>query len=166
MLRWSKIRKEDIANGPGMRVSIWVQGCHRQCPGCFNPETWDPNAGHVLGPKVTAQLIDLGKSKSITGYSILGGEPLLHCDEMLQLVKKIKDTYPKKTIWMWTGYTYEDLSVEQLKVLQYVDILVDGPFKQELRNPNLRFKGSSNQRIIDVQKTLNSDSVVLDEIFH
>ena len=90
MLRWSKMRKEDIANGPGMRVSIWVQGCNLHCPGCFNPSTWDPNAGHVLGPKVTQQFIELGKHKSIVGYSILGGEPLLNCEEMLQLVRKIK----------------------------------------------------------------------------
>ena len=166
MLRWSKIRKEDIANGPGMRVSIWVQGCNLHCPGCFNPSTWDPNAGHILGPKVTQQFIELGKPKSIVGYSILGGEPLLNCEEMLQLVRKIKNTYPKKTIWMWTGFTYENLTEAQLEVLKYIDVLVDGPFKQELKNPNLKFKGSTNQRIIDVQSSLEAGHVVLDEIFN
>ena len=85
---------------------------------------------------------------------------------MLQLVRKIKNTYPKKTIWMWTGFTYENLTEAQLEVLKYIDVLVDGPFKQELKNPNLKFKGSTNQRIIDVQSSLEAGHVVLDEIFN
>jgi anaerobic ribonucleoside-triphosphate reductase activating protein len=163
MLRWSKIRKKDIANGPGTRVSIWVQGCPFKCKGCFNQNTWDPNAGHVLGEKVTKQLIELGNNPDIVGYSILGGEPLLNCKDMLQLVKTIKQVHPDKNIWMWTGNTFENLNDEQLNVLQYVDVLVDGPFIEELKNPNLKFRGSSNQRIIDLKLSFSTKSLVLME---
>lgn len=160
MLKWSAIRKQDIANGPGTRVSIWVQGCNFHCKNCFNPETWDPNAGHVLGPKVLKQFLDLG-NQEIAGYSILGGEPLLNCKEMLQLVKKIKEIHPNKTIWMWTGYLYENLSPEQMEVLKYVDVLIDGRFVDDLKNPNLKFRGSSNQRVINVQQTLKTNVITI-----
>ena len=163
MLRWSAIRRKDIANGPGTRVSIWVQGCPFHCKGCFNPETWDPDAGHVLGPKVLKQFLELGNNTDIVGYSILGGEPLLNCKDMLQLIEQIKSTHPEKTIWMWTGNTYENLSEEQLEIVKLIDVLVDGPFVEELKNPNLRFRGSSNQRIIDVQKTLANNRIVIKE---
>ena len=162
MLRWSAIRNKDIANGPGTRVSIWVQGCPFHCKGCFNPETWNPDAGHVLGPKVLKQFLDFGK-QDVFGYSILGGEPLLNCNDMLQLVKVIKETYPDKTIWMWTGNTFENLNEEQLEVLKYVDVLVDGQFIEELKNPNLKFRGSSNQRIIDLKQTFATKNLVLME---
>ena len=163
MLRWSAIRKKDIANGPGTRVSIWVQGCPFHCKGCFNPETWDPDAGHVLGPKVLKQFLDLGNDIDIVGYSILGGEPLLNCKDMLQLIKQIRSIHPNKTIWMWTGYIYENLSKEQLKVIKLIDVLVDGQFIEELKNPNLRFRGSSNQRIIDIKQTLANNTIVIRE---
>lgn len=163
MLRWSMIRRKDIANGPGTRVSIWVQGCPFHCKGCFNPDTWDPDAGHVLGPKVLKQFLDFGNDIDIVGYSILGGEPLLNCKDMLQLVKTIKQTHPDKNIWMWTGNTFENLNDEQLNVLQYVDVLVDGPFIEELKNPNLKFRGSSNQRIIDLKLSFSTKSLVLME---
>ncbi len=163
MLRWSAIRRKDIANGPGTRVSIWVQGCPFHCKGCFNPETWNPDAGHVLGPKVLKQFLDLGNDIDIVGYSILGGEPLLNCKDMLQLIKQIRSTHPDKTIWMWTGNTYENLSEEQLEVVKLIDVLVDGQFVEELKNPNLRFRGSSNQRIIDIKQTLANNTIVIKE---
>ena len=161
MLRWSAIRKQDIANGPGTRVSIWVQGCPFHCKGCFNPETWNPDAGHVLGPKVLKQFLDFGNNNYIFGYSILGGEPLLNCKDMLQLVMAIKEKYPNKTIWMWTGFKYEDLTNEQKEILKYIDVLVDGQFIDELKNPNLKFRGSSNQRIIDIKQSLANNNITL-----
>lgn len=159
MLRWSAIRKQDIANGPGIRVSIWTQGCPFHCNGCFNKETWDPDAGHILGPKVLKQFLDFGNDSMISGYSILGGEPLLNCKDMLQLVKEIRLSHPDKNIWMWTGYKFENLSKEQLEVIKLIDVLVDGQFIDSLKNPNLKFRGSYNQRIIDIQKTLANNKI-------
>jgi anaerobic ribonucleoside-triphosphate reductase activating protein len=161
MLRWSKIRKKDIANGPGTRVSIWVQGCPFKCKGCFNQNTWDPNAGHVLGEKVTKQLIELGNNPDIVGYSILGGEPLLNCNDMLQLIQLIRNTYPDKTIWMWTGYKYENLNEQQMKIINLIDVLVDGQFIEELKDPSLKFRGSSNQRLIDIKQTLANNKITI-----
>lgn len=161
MLRWNAIRREDIANGPGTRVSIWVQGCNFRCKGCFNPNTWDAEGGHILGPKVLKQFLELGNNPNVVGYSILGGEPLLNCSDMLQLVKEIKTAHPDKTIWMWTGFVFEELSNEQKEIMKYIDVLVDGRFDEELRDPNLKFRGSSNQRIIDVQNTLKTKRTII-----
>ena len=109
------------------------------------------------------QFLDFGNDIDIVGYSILGGEPLLNCKDMLQLVKTIKQVHPDKNIWMWTGNTFENLNDEQLNVLQYVDVLVDGPFIEELKDPNLKFRGSSNQRIIDLKLSFSTRSLVLME---
>lgn len=162
-MRYMKIRAEDIANGPGIRVSVFVQGCSHHCPGCFNPETWDFNGGKTFNQKVKEQFLDLAKSKRIVGFSILGGEPLQQDKDMLDLVKSMKEKYPDKTIWMWTGYKYEDLDDEQLKILKYVDVLIDGKFVKDLKCPNKRFRGSDNQRVIDVQSTLKTKKVQLSE---
>lgn len=160
-MRFLKIRSEDISNGPGIRVSIWVQGCNRHCPGCFNPETWDFDGGRLFNRRVKIQFLDLAKDKKIVGFSILGGEPLQQGKDMLDLVKSMKEEYPDKTIWMWTGYKYEDLDDEQLEIVSYVDILVDGEFINAQKCPGKRFKGSSNQRIIDVKKTLEMGKIQL-----
>ena len=124
-MRWAKIRTEDIANGPGFRVSIYVQGCNNHCPGCFNPETWDFEGGREFNNAVKNKFLELGKSKKIAGFSILGGEPLQQGKDMLDLVKEIKETYPDKTILMWTGCVYEELTPEQLEIVKYVDVLID-----------------------------------------
>lgn len=160
-MRFLKIRSEDISNGPGIRVSIWVQGCNRHCPGCFNPETWDFNGGRLFNRRVKIQFLDLAKEKKIVGFSILGGEPLQQGKDMLDLVKSMKEEYPDKTIWMWTGYKYEDLNDEQLEIVSYIDILVDGEFIEAQKSPGKRFKGSSNQRIIDIKKTLEMGKIQL-----
>lgn len=163
-MRWAKIRTEDIANGPGFRVSIYVQGCNNHCPGCFNPETWDFEGGKEFTDKVKSKFLELGKSKKIAGFSILGGEPLQQGKDMLDLVKEIKETYPDKTIWMWTGCIYEELTPEQLDIIKYVDVLIDGRFDMEHRTPRSRYKGSFNQRVIDVAKTLEANKCVLHEL--
>jgi anaerobic ribonucleoside-triphosphate reductase activating protein len=158
-MRYFKARSEDISNGPGIRVSIWVQGCNRHCPECFNPETWDFNGGKLFNDKIKKQFLDLANKDKIVGFSILGGEPLQQGDDMLDLVKSMKEQYPNKTIWMWTGYKYEDLNNKQLEIINYIDVLVDGEFISNQKSPNERFKGSSNQRIIDVKKTLETNKI-------
>ena len=163
-MRWAKIRTEDIANGPGFRVSIYVQGCNNHCPGCFNPETWDFEGGKEFTDKVKSKFLELGKNKKIAGFSILGGEPLQQGKDMLDLVKEIKETYPDKTIWMWTGCVYEELTPEQLDIVKYVDVLIDGRFDMEHRTPRSRYKGSFNQRVIDVAKTMEANKCVLHEL--
>lgn len=164
-MRFAKVRQEDISNGPGVRVSIWVQGCSRHCPNCFNPETWDFNGGQIFNQRIKEQFLELGKPKKIVGFSILGGEPLQQGKDMLDLVKSIKEMYPDKTIWMWTGYKYEDLDKAQLEIVKYIDILVDGEFVEAHKSPNKRFRGSSNQRIIDIKKTLENGQLTLSEMF-
>ena len=165
-MRWAKIRTEDIANGPGFRVSIYVQGCNNHCPGCFNPETWDFEGGKEFTDKVKSKFLELGKSKKIAGFSILGGEPLQQGKDMLDLVKEIKETYPDKTIWMWTGCVYEELTPEQFEIVKYVDVLIDGRFDAKLKSLRNRYKGSSNQRVIDIAKTLKEGKCVLHDLHY
>lgn len=163
-MRFAKVRKEDISNGPGVRVSIFVQGCNRHCDGCFNPETWDFDKGKLFTKNIEEQFINLGKNKIISGFSILGGEPLDQDDSMLELIKHIKERYPDKTIWMWTGYTYENLTKEQMKIVKLLDVLVDGPFIISQRCPGKRFRGSMNQRIIDIKKTIESGTITIHDL--
>ena len=165
-MRWAKIRTEDIANGPGFRVSIYVQGCNNHCPGCFNPETWDFEGGREFNNAVKNKFLELGKSKKIAGFSILGGEPLQQGKDMLDLVKEIKETYPDKTICMWTGCVYEELTPEQLEIVKYVDVLIDGRFDAKLKSLRSRYKGSSNQRVIDIAKTLKEGKCVLHDLHY
>lgn len=160
-MRYAKVRAEDISNGPGIRVSIYVQGCSHHCPGCFNPETWDFNGGKPFTQNAKTQFLKLAEPKKIVGFSILGGEPLQQGSDMLDLVKSMKERYPDKTIWMWTGYKYENLNDEQLEIIKYIDVLVDGEFIETEKCPNKKFKGSNNQRIIDTQRTLNTGHIQL-----
>lgn len=163
-MRFAQIRKEDISNGPGIRVSLFVQGCNRHCDGCFNPETWDYDKGQIFNRRIQELFLDLGKEKKITGFSILGGEPLDQDERMLELIKKIKERYPDKTIWMWTGHTYEDLTDEQMEIVKLIDVLVDGPFIISQKCPGKRFRGSMNQRIIDIKKTLESETITIHDL--
>ena len=163
-MRFAQIRKEDISNGPGIRVSLFVQGCNRHCDGCFNPETWDYDKGQIFNRRIQELFLDLGKEKKITGFSILGGEPLDQDEHMLELIKKIKERYPDKTIWMWTGHTYEDLTDKQMEIVKLIDVLVDGPFIISQKCPGKRFRGSINQRIIDIKKTLESGTITIHDL--
>ena len=161
----AKIRKEDIANGPGVRVSIFVQGCSHHCDGCFNPETWNFQGGHVFNAQICNQFLDLATPKGICGISILGGEPLDQGEDMLKLVNSIRSKFGNtKTIWMWTGYIYEELNDLQKEIVKQLDVLVDGPFIKEKKCPLKRFRGSSNQRIIDIKKTIESNTVIIHEL--
>ncbi len=153
----------DISNGPGVRVSIFFQGCSFHCKGCFNPETWDFQGGEEFGEEQIQRILELAREDYITGLSILGGEPM-HPNTIegtLMLTKRFKEAYPSKTIWAWSGFLLEDLMGKE--VLSYLDVLVDGPFVESLRNPNLKWKGSSNQRVIDVSKSLKENKVILYE---
>lgn len=158
-MRIAKVRQQDIANGPGLRVTVYVQGCTRHCDGCFNPETWDFDGGHKFTDLLMKKIAEIGSDKHIAGYSILGGEPMQQDEDLIKLLKYLKES-DGKPIWMWTGYTWEQLSDEQRKILEYVDILVDGPFIESKKDPTLRFRGSSNQRIIDVQASLRCNGIV------
>lgn len=161
-MKYHKIRKMDIANGPGVRVSIFFQGCAFHCKNCFNPETWDFNGGLDFNDSVIDEIIELCKADYITGLSILGGEPMHpnNIEGTTRLIKKFKETYPNKNIWAWSGFQFDDY-LKDKDVLQYLDVLVDGQFDEKLRNPNLKWRGSSNQRVIDVQKSLKKHQIVL-----
>ena len=158
-MRYNKIRRTDISNGPGIRVSIFMQGCTFKCKGCFNPETHDFNAGHEFNDDVINKIITLASPNHIKGLSILGGEPMhpKNIDGTLNLAHEFKKKYPNKTVWVWSGFNYEDLS--KTHDLSDIDVLIDGQYKMDLYNPTLKYRGSSNQRVIDIKKTLKNKKV-------
>lgn len=161
MIRYNKIRKMDIANGPGVRVSIFLQGCTFKCPECFNPETHDFAGGKELDAATIDQLMQLCSAEHIKGLSILGGEPLhpKNIAGTIELAKIFKEKFPQKTLWIWTGFLYEN--VVDRTILNYVDVLVDGLFEKKLANPMLQYRGSSNQRLIDVPATVKAGKIIL-----
>ena len=152
----------DISNGPGVRVSIFFQGCEFHCKNCFNPETWNFDKGEEFTYEVIEKVLDLCKEDHIAGLSILGGEPMhpKNIEGTTKLAKAFKERYPEKTIWAWSGFLF-DQYVKDKEVANYLDVLVDGQFVDELRNPTLKWKGSANQRVIDVKKSLRSKKVIL-----
>lgn len=160
-MKYRKIRKIDIADGPGVRVSIFFQGCDFHCKNCFNPETWSWNCGEEFNDEVIDKILDLAKFDYITGLSILGGEPMHPNNIMgtLKLAKAFKTRYPQKTIWAWSGYKYEDILKPE--VLKYLDVLVDGQYIDSKRDPRLKWCGSTNQRVIDVAKSLKENKIVI-----
>ena len=162
-MRYHKIRKMDISNGPGVRVSFFVQGCTFHCKNCFNPETHSFEGGKEFTKNTIEQLLKLCKEDYIKGLSILGGEPLhpKNIKETMHLVKRMKEEYPNKSIWVWTGFLMENI-VEK-EILKYIDVLVDGQYKDELHDPTLKWRGSKNQRVIEVQKTIQAKELVLYE---
>ena len=162
-MRYNRIRKMDISNGPGVRVSIFVQGCEFHCKDCFNPETWDFKCGEEFTDETIEKVLNLCDHDHITGLTILGGEPMhpVNIEGTTKLAKAFKDKYPKKTLWVWTGFLYEGLKDKE--VFNYIDVLVDGQFKTELFSPLLRWRGSSNQRVIDIKKTRKKGEIVLYE---
>lgn len=158
---YGKIKHVDIANGVGCRVSLFVSGCRNHCKGCFQPETWDFNFGHPYTIDVLDCIVDSLNNFYIDGLSVLGGEPLEpeNADEVCDLCKLIKTILPDKTIWLYTGYKWE--GVQDLPVMDFVDVVVDGRFHEDEKNISLRFRGSENQRIIDVKETKKRGEVVL-----
>ena len=163
-MRYNKIRKMDISNGPGVRVSIFFQGCHFHCPGCFNQDTWDFDGGKEFNDEVISHVLDLCSSDVISGLSILGGEPLnpKNIDGSTRLAKAFKEKYPNKTIWLWSGYLFDEYAIDK-EIVNYLDVMIDGQFKIELSSPLLKYKGSSNQRVIDVKKSVKNRKIVLYE---
>ena len=160
-MHYNKIRKMDISNGPGVRVSIFFQGCHFHCKGCFNTETWDFNGGKEFNSEVINRVINLCNNDVITGLSILGGEPLnpKNIDGVTLLAKTFKEKYPNKTIWLWSGYFFDSKKDEE--IMKYLDVMIDGQFKIELSSPLLKYKGSSNQRVIDIKKSIKNNKIIL-----
>ena len=160
-MRYNTIRKMDISNGPGIRVSIFMQGCSFHCKDCFNSETWDFKAGKEFNDEAINKVLDLASLPHIVGLSILGGEPMHpnNREGTIKLAKAFKKRYPNKDIWVWSGYLFDEL--KDIEGLSYIDTLVDGRFVLEQANPTLKFRGSSNQRVIDVKKSLKAGNVVL-----
>ena len=160
-MRYNLIRKMDISNGPGVRVSIFMQGCSFHCKNCFNPETWDFNGGKEFNEDTINEVLELCKPNHIKGLSILGGEPMHpnNIDATTWLAKSFKDKYPDKNLWVWSGFLF-DKDLKDKEVLNYIDILVDGQYKDELHDFTLKWRGSSNQRVIDVKKSLEKNEVI------
>lgn len=162
-MHYGKINTTDIANGPGVRVSLFVSGCRNHCKGCFNKETWDFDYGYQWYSIPLLYILTELNHKYISGLSILGGDPLEpeNYDEVLFLCKKAKEQFPEKTIWVYTGYLFEDHKNDEL--MQYIDVLVDGRYIEEQRDITLKFRGSKNQRLIDVKASLDKNEIVLIE---
>lgn len=162
-MNYKQIRKMDISNGPGCRISLFVSGCEFHCPDCFNSEAWDFNNGKEFTDEDLNVIIDLAAPDFIEGVSILGGEPLhpRNIKRVIEICQKFKEKYPQKSIWIWTGYLFEN-TVDK-RILDYADVIVDGLFQKELRDFTLKYKGSSNQRVIDVKKTQQQGVITLYE---
>ena len=159
-MNYGQIRKYDVANGPGIRTSIFVTGCPFHCEGCFNKEYQLAENGTRWSQEAEDELISYLKIPYVNGLSVLGGEPLVQDDDLRKLLKRAKEQ-TNKSIWLWTGYCYEQLTDAHMRVLEYVDILVDGLFDISKKDLKLKFRGSSNQRIIDLKKTKNSGHIVI-----
>lgn len=168
-MNYGEIKSFDIANGEGVRVSLFVSGCTHHCKNCFNKETWDFNFGNPFTKEVEDNIIEMLAPDYIDGLSLLGGEPFEPQNQraLLPFLRRVKEKFPDKSIWCYTGYLFDDelLSASRARcectdeMLSLIDVLVDGEFVQELYNITLAFRGSENQRIIDVQKSLESGSI-------
>ncbi len=161
-MNFAQIRKYDVANGPGIRTTIFVTGCTHKCPNCFNEEYQDFNFGNPWTRKETDEIIEDLKLDEVKGLTVLGGEPFQNEVNLLQILRDIKKEV-QKDIWIFSGYTYEEILKDQdkKKLLEECDVLVDGRFVEALKDLSLRFRGSSNQRIIDIKKSLEANEVVL-----
>ena len=168
---YGEIKNYDIANGLGVRVSLFVSGCTNKCEGCFQPETWDFCYGKEFSAETQAQIIEMLAPSYITGLTVLGGEPFEPENQkvLLPFLKKVKQTYPDKDIWVFSGFTFEELTQDGSycrteftdNMLRLIDTLVDGRFVLALKDIGLQFRGSSNQRILDVKKTLEAGQPTL-----
>ncbi|MDE7284187.1 MAG: anaerobic ribonucleoside-triphosphate reductase activating protein [Lachnospiraceae bacterium] len=158
-MRYHNITKDDMLNGDGLRVVLWVAGCSHCCRECQNPITWDPDGGLPFDEQAKKEIFDQLEKEYIFGITFSGGDPLHPANraDVRNLMMEIKEKYPDKTIWLYTGDVWENIMNDTL--MKYVDVLVDGEFMVELKDTKLRWKGSSNQRVIDVQKTLESEDI-------
>ncbi len=169
-MNYADIKKVDVANGPGVRVSLFVSGCGHRCEGCFNPETWDFGFGAPFGEAEVEKILTFLAPDHIRGLSLLGGEPFAPENQraVLELVRRARRERPEKTIWCYSGYLFEELAENRVgthsrSLLEELDVLVDGPFVLKKKDLGLRFRGSSNQRIIDVPASLQTGEVRLAE---
>ena len=170
-MNYADIKSIDVANGPGIRVSLFVSGCTHHCKGCFNPETWDFHFGEEFTQEHIDQILTYVEPSHIKGLSLLGGEPFEYSNQsgLLPLMRQFKARFPEKDVWCYTGYDFEkDIKdrmmvnwAETRELIGYIDILVDVKFEEDKKNLSLRFRGSSNQRLIDVKKSLETGTVVL-----
>lgn len=153
-----------MLNGDGLRVVLWVSGCTHQCPECQNPITWDLAGGLPFDEEAENELFDALKPAYVSGITFSGGDPLhpFNQGEITRLAKKFKELEPEKTAWLYTGFSWEN--IKDLDVMKYIDVLVDGEFMADLKDNNLHWIGSANQRVIDVQKSLERDEIVLHEV--
>ena len=157
-MRYHNITKDDMLNGDGLRVVLWVAGCSHCCKDCHNPVTWDPNGGLYFDESAKAELFEELKKDYVSGINFSGGDPLhiANVNDVTELSKEIRETFPEKTIWLYTGSTWEE--VRRMEIVRYLDVLVDGEFVFAKKDPLLCWKGSSNQRVIDVQRTLAAET--------
>ena len=169
-MNYATIKNCDIANGPGVRVSLFVSGCTHHCKGCFNEVAWDFDYGEPFTNETIQTILDMMKPGYIKGLTLLGGEPFEPQNQgpIVELLRQVKKTYPDKSIWAFSGYLFEKITSRTLgdwavtrEFLSSLDVLVDGPFVEEKKNLALRFRGSENQRLIDVPATLASGKIVL-----
>ena len=172
-MNFADIKKADVANGLGVRVSVFVSGCNHHCKNCFNKEAWDFNYGKEFTQKEIDKILKELDHPYVSGLTLLGGEPLEHVNQqgLLPLLKQVKEKFPDKNIWCYTGYTFDTDVMNNMynkwketpELLSYIDVMVDGKFEEEKKDISLRFRGSSNQRIIDVQKSIKGKKAVLFE---
>lgn len=166
-MKYAKIRKMDISNGEGVRVSLFVQGCSFHCKNCFNQETWDFNGGKEFTTAEIQKIIELANKDYIAGLSVLGGEPLHNnnVDEVFHIVATFKEKFPNKDIWLWTGFKFEDAIKDSKRkfILRNIDVLIDGQFEEDKKDLTLKWRGSSNQRVIDCKKSLTENKIILKE---
>ncbi len=160
-MNYHNITKEDMLNGDGIRVVLWVSGCDNRCNGCHNPITWDKEGGLPFGRNTENELFEALSRPYIEGITFSGGDPMMsyNRDEVMRLVKKCRSDFPNKTIWLYTGLLWEE--IKDIKGIELIDVIAEGRFVEELKDNNLKWVGSSNQRVIDVKKTLEIGSIVL-----
>ncbi len=162
-MRYHNITKDDMLNGSGLRVVLWVSGCTHHCDGCHNPITWDINGGLIFDEAAKEEIFTELNKDYVSGLTLSGGDPLhpLNFKDVGKLVSEVKKLFPTKTIWLYTGFLFED--IENMPLLKHIDVLVDGPFVKELLDEKYPWAGSTNQRVIDVQKSLSTKEIVLYE---
>lgn len=161
---YSKVKFNDVANGPGLRLSLFTSGCAHHCKGCFQPETWDFKNGEPFTLETQKYIIEKSKNKYIAGLSLLGGDPLDNIDGILPLLQEYRNVFGEsKNIWLWTGYIFEEILQDNVKskILPFIDVIIDGEFEENLKDITLKYKGSTNQRVIDVKKSINTNTIVL-----
>ena len=162
-MKYHNITKDDMLNGDGLRVVLWVSGCEHHCHNCQNPITWNPNNGLDFDLSAIHEIYEQLQKPYISGLTISGGDPLYKTNitEVTNLVKDIKTKFPDKTIWIYTGYSWD--KIKNLEVVQFIDVIVDGKFIKKLAEINCKWAGSTNQRVIDVQASLKANEVILHE---